>query len=266
MQEREVHTLAAVEHHHWWYRTLHHRVSTVLRQEARRRGHPLAVFDAGCGTGGLLQELQDQTFLAGAAGCELDPVALAYCHERGLAVENLSVNGLEHWPFRYDVVLSMDVIYHRGVKPASALRGMAALLKPGGLLVLNVAAMPCLRRPHDDRVMGVRRFRPRPLRRLVEGAGLQIERLHYWNSWLTPLLWVQLQLDRWSPTTRREMAAGDRHTSDVEVPPPALNRMLLLLLLLEEAVSSWLALPWGSSLFLTARRESFQRDPMRTGR
>ncbi len=265
MQEREVHTLAAVEHRHWWYRGLHQCVLKLLSHEARRQGHPLAVFDAGCGTGGLLQELQGQSFVAQATGCEIDPVALAYCRERGLAVENLSVNGLNHWPLRYDVVLSMDVLYHHGVKPASAMRGMAALLKPGGLLVLNVAAMPCLRRPHDGRVMGVRRFRPRPLRHLVERAGLQIERLRYWNSWLTPLLWVKLQLDRWTPTTRREMAAGDRHISDVEVPPPALNR-LLLLLLLEGWLSPWLALPWGSSLFLTARRESVRRDPVQAGR
>ena len=161
MQEREVHALAAVEHRHWWYRSLHRRVLRLLRQEARRLGRPLVVFDAGCGTGGLLQELKHQPFLAGAAGCELDPVALAYCHQRGLPVESLSVNALDRCPHRYDVVLSMDVLYHQGVKPAVALRGMAQLLRPGGLLLLNVAAMPCLRRPHDGRVMGVRRFRPR---------------------------------------------------------------------------------------------------------
>ena len=250
MQEREVHALAAAEQRHWWYRSLHRRVLRSLRLEARRQGRPLAVFDAGCGTGGLLQELKHQPFLIGSAGCELDPVALAYCRERGLAVEPLSVNDLERWTRRYDVVLSMDVIYHHGVKPAAALRGMADLLRPEGLLLLNVAAMPCLRRPHDGRVMGVRRFRPRPLLRLAEGAGLRVERLQYWNSWLTPLLWVRLQLERWHRPT-----GADDKDSEVALPSPVLNRLLLELLRLEGLLGTYLPLPWGSSLFLQARRE-----------
>lgn len=256
MQEREVHALAAVEQRHWWYRSLHRRVLGLLRLEARRQGRPLVVFDAGCGTGGLLQRLKHQPFLVGAAGCELDPVALAYCRERGLPVEPLSVNDLERWTRRYDVVLSMDVLYHQGVKPATALRGMAELLRPEGLLLLNVAAMPCLRRPHDGRVMGVRRFRPRPLRRLVEGAGLRVERLQYWNSWLTPLLWGRLQLARWHLPT-----GTDGKDSEVALPSPLLNHLLLELLRLEGLLAACLPLPWGSSLFLQARRE-----PTSTGR
>ncbi len=88
----------------------------------------------------------------------------------------------------YDAVISLDVLYHRQVDPPRALAGMAAMLRPGGLLLINVAAMPCLERRHDRRVMGGRRYLADGLGRQVRAVGLQPESVSYWNSWLTPLL------------------------------------------------------------------------------
>jgi hypothetical protein len=95
--------------------------------------------------------------------------------------------------------------------------------------------------------MGGRRLLPGPLGRLAADAGLKVEHLGYWNSWLTPLLWLQGRLEAMGPS---ETAQG----SDVQLPPPWLNRALVMLLRLEERCAGILPLPWGISLMLSARR------------
>jgi len=250
MESAEYLALAAVEDQHWWCRHLHHRVLTVLRDEAQRRGRRLQVFDAGCGSGGLLQRLRGDPWLAAAVGCDLHPLALELAGGRGLTVRRWSVHDLASWPQRYDSVLSLDVLYHRQVDPPRALAGMAGLLNPEGLLVLNVAAMPCLARRHDERTMGSRRFQPAQLHHLAAAAGLEVLELHYWNSWLTPLLLLQGLLERLAP------ARSGADESDLHLPPPWLNRALEQLLRTEARISRRLPLPFGSSLFLVARRQS----------
>jgi SAM-dependent methyltransferase len=265
MQESEYHAMAALEERHWWYRSLRSRVMTRLEAESRRLGRPLEVFDAGCGTGGLLLALRGQPWIAAASGCDCHPLALAYARSRGLTVTEASVNDLGIGPGRFDVVLSMDVIYHREVIPAAAIAAMASRLRPGGLLLLNTAAMPCLWRQHDRKVMGGRRLLPGPLRRLAADAGLEVEHLQYWNSWLTPLLWLQCRLEALGPSGAISEATSKApavttpadkpaQVSDVQLPPLGLNQALVLLLRLEASCSGVLPLPWGSSLMLSARR------------
>jgi SAM-dependent methyltransferase len=248
MQDQEYHVLAALEQRHWWYRSLRRRVVERLKREASRQGHALRVFDAGCGTGGMLTELQAQASIACTAGCDLHPLALTYARERGLQVAERSVNELPVGDALYDAVISLDVLYHRQVDPPRALAGMAAMLRPGGLLLINVAAMPCLERRHDRRVMGGRRYLADGLGRQVRAVGLQPESVSYWNSWLTPLLWLQTRLEALLPE------ADDNQNSDLTLPPIWINNLLIGLLQLEERVSSSLPLPWGSSLMLLARR------------
>lgn len=253
MEPAEYRALAAVEDEHWWFRSLHRRVLALLRQEVRSLGRPLRVFDAGCGTGGLLRRLQGQPWLAVAEGCELHPLALELALVQGLAVQAHSVNDLAAWARCYDVVMSMDVLYHRDVDPPRALAGLAGLLEPGGLLLLNVAALPCLERRHDRNTMGARRFRPAELRRLVAASGLELCDLRYWNSWLAPLLWLQARLEAWLPPD--PTPAGASWTdSDLRPPPRWLNCSLEALLAAETRMTRWLPLPFGSSLFLVARR------------
>lgn len=262
MQEAEYHAMAGIEDRHWWYRSLRSRVLARLEAEARRRERPLEVFDAGCGTGGLLLALRGQPCIAAASGCDSHPVALAYARSRGLTVTEASVNDLEIGPGTFDVVLSMDVIYHRDVRPAAAMAAMASRLRPGGLLLLNTAAMPCLWRDHDRRVMGGRRLLPGPLRRLAADGGLEVEQLGYWNSWLTPLVWLQGRLEALGstkastagPPAGTALPGEPAQGSDVQLPPPWLNRALVILLRLEERCAGILPLPWGSSLMLSARR------------
>jgi len=148
MQPQEYHTLEPLEKHHWWYRALHRRLLKRLAREARRRGGPLRVFDACCGTGGLLRILSRRADVAEAEGCDLHPLALSYARSRGVQVRECSVNELQGmrpagiWSVRW-----MCCITGRS-PPATSWQGWRSCSPRGGLL-LNVAAMPCLARRHD---------------------------------------------------------------------------------------------------------------------
>jgi hypothetical protein len=96
--------------------------------------------------------------------------------------------------------------------------------------------------------MGGRRYLADGLGRQVRAVGLQTESVSYWNSWLTPLLWLQTRLEALLPE------GDDNQNSDVALPPIWINNLLIGLLQWEERVSSRLPLPWGSSLMLLARR------------
>src|SRR5438477_458038 len=67
------------------------------------------------------------------------------------------------------------------------------VLRPGGTLILNVAALEFLRGVHDCAVDADRRYTQRQLRELLTGAHFYVERLSYWNAIFTP----PIALVRW---------------------------------------------------------------------
>ena len=64
---------------------------------------------------------------------------------------------------------------------------MARVLKPGGHLVLNVAAMPMLHGNHSVLSGEIRRYSRAGLQRLLTGGGFHVERLTYTNFSTLPL-------------------------------------------------------------------------------
>lgn len=228
--------LRAVEDEHWWYRTLHTQVLDALKRHARPGAR---VFDAGCGTGGLLARLGD----FGARGCDASAQAVEHCRARGLRSVVLSrVETLPCDDASFDAVLSLDVLYHAGVDEMAALHEARRVLRPDGLLVLNLPAFECLRVDHDTAVDGVRRYRAREVRQLLSTSGFQLITLHYWNAWLfLPLL------------LRRRF--GRAPAGDLVLPPRWLNALLATFARLDTCCCRVLRVPFGSSVFALARRD-----------
>ncbi len=232
MQAHEHDLLRAVEDMHWWHRTLRAQVLSVLPPQAR-------VLDAGCGTGGMLSALS----AFDAHGIDASSRAIQHCRARGLNQVNLSsVHALPFADASFDVVLSLDVLYHADVDEADALTEMRRVLKPGGLLVMNLPAFECLRGSHDAAVSGVRRYRACQVQRLLHLHNLRPEMLHYWNAWLfLPLLFWR----RW----------GSMRQSDLKLPCSLLNGPLAVLGRLDAMLCRMLRIPFGSSILVTARHD-----------
>ncbi|MBI2976163.1 MAG: class I SAM-dependent methyltransferase [Chloroflexi bacterium] len=244
MDASEYDNIARLEARHWWYRGMA-AISLILLAEGVSRTAPgLQLLDAGCGAGGMLTRLAS---FGKPVGIDFHPLALAHAaRATNSPLARASVQGLPFAPRSFDVVTSFDVLYHRAVTDDdAALREFARVLRPGGWLLVRVPALEQLRGAHDTVVHTRHRYSARELRSKLQAAGFLPRRVTYANT----LLALPVLLRRTLQTI-----TGAHETTDVELPPPALNRLLEFVLTLE---AQWLArfdLPVGVSLFALARR------------
>lgn len=248
MNEREYHVMYQVEERHWWYVALHDLVCRQVARERQRHG-PLAILDAGCGSGRLGQLLAPY---GQVVGCDLAEQALAYSRTRGLEVFRADLNDADLGDERYDIITAIDVLYHRGIRAdAPVLERLRRALKPGGLLLVNLVAFEFLRSTHDLAVHTRERYSRRILVERLKRAGFRVERASYRLAVLFPLI-ATLRLAK-RLLHRHDFPAAEV-ASDVRLPPAPLNRLLLELLRVENHLLEHLPLPFGTSLFVAARK------------
>jgi SAM-dependent methyltransferase len=185
MQPAEYEIMFRAEETHWWYRALHRLIFDQLEKflpDWREK----TILDAGCGTGAILQRLGN---VQRNVGVDLAAEALEFCRARGLTnVQQADVSALPFADESFDAVISASVLYHHWVSNVpAAVREMRRVLKPGGLLLVNLPAFSFLHSAHDDRVFTARRFRKPELVSLLTENGFEICRLTYWTSLLFPL-------------------------------------------------------------------------------
>ncbi len=246
MRTAEYDVMRAVEDRHWWHAVLRSQVQHALAGRLPPSGRLL---DAGCGTGGMLEFLQSQIGDLNGAGVDDAEVAVRHCHQRGLSTVQLaSVEALPYADAAFDAVLSLDVLYHDGVIEKRAVAEMGRVLRPGGLLVLNLPAFEGLRGSHDVAVSGARRYGASQVRTLLEHSSFAIEQIHYWNAWLfLPLL-------AWRRLSRMKAATDVAGESDLKLTPRWMNSLLTTMGRLDAGLCRELRLPFGSSVFAVARK------------
>src|SRR5215471_11709913 len=98
--------LAALERGHWWWRGVRRITQGVLRD----RAGVARVFDAGCGTGGML-EWAERDLGARAVGLDFSADALRFCRARTrAALVQGDATALPAVSASCDLVLSLDVL------------------------------------------------------------------------------------------------------------------------------------------------------------
>jgi SAM-dependent methyltransferase len=232
-----------MEQEHWYFRGKRRIVLELLRPFIGSGN--LHILDAGCGTGGILADLQQMGTI-----CAIDPShdAIAYCSLRGYPhVVQASVTDLPFADASFDLVTALDVIEHVDDDQA-ALRELCRVLRPGGMLLLTVPAYMLLWSGHDTALHHKRRYRERELRDKVADSGFRIVRSTSFNTILFPLIMA-------IRVTRRILGI-DRASSDSnELPAPMVNSLLYLILKTEALLLKVLNFPVGVSLALLARKE-----------
>jgi len=234
MDFSEYQKMDSVEARLWWYRGLHERLVGAL---ADVRGR---VLDAGCGTGGFLKFLAEARPDFAVVGCEWSVDAALLARGKGVDVTVGSVHELPFADQQFDAVVSADVLCHGGVEAGPALAEMRRVLRPGGMLVVNMPAYMWLFSEHDKRVNNVRRVSAGQMRGMLAGAGFVKLSVRYWNGFLLPLMILR----------RKVLAAGAGAESDVAPINGLLNGVFLGLLRLERV----LRLPAGGSVMAVAVR------------
>ena len=245
MSPLEIETMRSVEDDLWWYRGLRgHVVNSIEPPHPRFR-----LLDAGCGSGGMLARLRRHFPEAELTGMDYVQRALELTRDRNTGAELVqgSADALPFGDEGFDVVLSLDVIVLHGIDDQKAVREMHRVLRPGGQLIINVAAFDFLRGSHDAATNMARRYtRPR-LANLLRNAGFTVRSLTYWNMSLMPAV-AAVRL-----ASRRKAQQPDVR-SDLTPMWPPLNAVLGTIAQTELALSRRVPLPFGTSLFAIGRK------------
>jgi len=178
-----VETLGKVHRHPWW----HARAKLALAV-LKNRGitPPASILDVGCGWGVNLQAVEDAGYRASGTDISRQILELIDRPDRRLIEADLNQpppGGRE----LHDGLLALDVIEHLDDDRA-AVGALAKLLKPGGLAVVSVPALPELF-SEFDRIQGHRRrYLPETLRMVFAGSGFESPEIFWWGAWMVPIL------------------------------------------------------------------------------
>lgn len=256
MNADEYRKLAAVEDRMWYFRALHGHVERALAANLGDRS--ARILDAGCGTGGLIIRMAPRHPAWSWTGIDAEPLACEYATARTRAapatgteqcattVPEIRLGSVTELPFAdesFDAVVSADVLYHVD-DDARALDEFRRVLRPGGVVVLNVPAYRWLWSYHDEAVHSRRRYDRSEVVGKLQAAGFGVAGATYWNALPFPLV-----------VLRRKLLPPPRGGSDVQLYPAPIETAFDIAMAMERG---WLTvfdrLPFGSSVFAVGRK------------
>jgi len=238
---------ARAEARHFWFRGFRYFVAPLIRQATAAVREP-RILDCGCGTGNNLDLLGR---FGRAYGFDLTAVGLQIGREAGR--RRLVRASAAEVPFpsnAFDLATSFDVLYSLETElERAAVAEMHRVVRPGGHVIVNVAALESLRGDHSVLSREVRRYDRASLSGLLIGHGFEIVRITYTNAVLFPPMFVARALQRWRGLRPEESA-----DQEMRVPAAPVNLLMTGALRVE---SWWLRVvdnPFGSSLLCLARK------------
>lgn len=228
---------------YWWYRA-----RSRLLEEALGRFVPPGgrVLDVGSADGPSAAWVRERA--AATASLDVDL--------RGLGGDGVggSATALPFAAGVFDTVAAFDVVEH--CEPESAaLREMHRVLRTGGVLALSVPAYEWAWSDHDVANGHHRRYTRERIVDAVTAAGFTVDRATYAFAAVFPMFAAERLGRRLRDRVRG--AGRGRHAADiVDVPslPRPVHHGLLALCRLDERILRSADLPFGSSVFLAARR------------
>jgi SAM-dependent methyltransferase len=217
----------ASEASHFWFRWRLAALRRALADACVSEIEARHVLDIGCGSGVLAAQLEDSTNWT-VDGTDLNLRALERCRPRrgktlyyDVTEERVELVG------SYGAVILFDVLEHLP-DPRALLRSALRHLAPGGLVLINVPALPALMSAYDREAGHLRRYTTQSLLTEVEGLGVSTCVLRYWGFSLVPLLLARKAM----------LARGGPRTIDRGFRPPAaaFNSALVGLMHLETSL------------------------------
>jgi hypothetical protein len=126
---------------------------------------------------------------------------------------------------------------------------MRRVVKPGGRVIVNVAANPRLAGEHAELTHEVRRYTRASLAAALERSGFTPLRATYTNAATFPLVAAVRTLQR-----RGLLRGGGHRARDIEIPSAPVNAVLTAALAVEAGLVRVVDMPFGSSLLALAER------------
>jgi SAM-dependent methyltransferase len=182
-------------------------------------------------------------------GIELEPLAAAAGREFGRPIACADITRIPFPDGAFDLAVSFDVL--QVVEPdVAAVREMARTVRPGGRVLLTVAAFEMLSGDHAEVWSECRRYTPKTARALAESAGLIVERVSFMFAALFPLMFVARTAQRLLRPFRARPSQAD-----MDVPWGPVNAALMRMLDGEAALSRLMPMPIGTSLIVVAHKD-----------
>lgn len=247
-KRHEYAAMAKAEKELWWYRSLHE--LTIKKIKAYSFTPNARILDAGCGTGGMLAYLKSKGY-TNIEGFDLSSDAIEYANEyTDLNVRLLDIldSDKAYEKNRFDIVISNDILCLLAEpQDKIALTKLLSLLKPGGVLIMNLPANNIFKGTHDKTLNVLRRYSKSKITSLV-GESAEIKESIYWPFTLSPLIFIV----RFSQRIKMLFNKNENFLSDVKLPPAFLNKIFYGLISWENSFMK--TKPWGSSVFVVMQK------------
>lgn len=232
----------------WWYCGLRDTLKYYLTKHT-----PLdaAILDAGCGTGKNMKFFITLGY-TNVQGFDYSADAIEFCKKRGLnQVQQGNIIDID-WPDEsFDAVCCMDVL--GSLEPADnilSINELYRVLKPGGIIICNTAALELFRSQHDDVANIKTRFTKDQFKALFERDNATIIKLSYKVFLLSPLILLFKLVKKitglFTPTNQSK--------SDQVIFPFGINWFLLQIQLLENKLFKKIDFPFGSSVLIVVQK------------
>jgi SAM-dependent methyltransferase len=233
---------AKAEATHWWF--VGRRKLFARELELARVAKDAAILDVGTGTGSNLRMLRDLGY-HNVTGLDSSDEAIRFCAAKGLAtVRKGDICAIPFADSSFEFVLATDVIEHVD-DDDRAVQEIARVLRPGGKALIAVPAFPALWGLQDRQSFHKRRYRMKPLMRLLQSAGLNVNRNYHFNYFLfLPILLARKAID---------LLKLELH-SEGQVNSPWLNRILDGIFTVDVSTAPILRPPFGVSILAIASK------------
>lgn len=225
------------EESHAWYVGTREQLLATIKKHVQKEAK---ILDVGCGTGGTLKFLKSSGF-KNAFGIDKSKIAISYCKKRGIKNVKLgNINKLDFNANTFDLVICLDVLYHKGVDLDKSIDEIRRVLKKNGILYSQEPAYQSLSSKHDVAIDTERRFNKRMLESLfAKGMFKKIFITHFNATLLLPIA-ISRYLDK--------LRHQQQPDSDVKKLPMVLNKIMLLLLRMERKSLDRVSFPFGLSI------------------
>lgn len=257
--------LFAVEEQHFWFRARNHMITTLVRQIESSWESNYCILEVGCGTGNVLQHLEQSCSRGTVIGMDLYAEGLNFARERTHC--SLVQGDVNAPPFRadFDLIGLFDVLEHMP-DDGQVLCDAYHLLKSGGTLLLTVPAHPSLWSYFDIASRHQRRYELPLLQQKLIRAGFQVKYLTLYMASIFPLVWLFRQFA--TLLAKKSSNAAD-HAYEMSVNEfkiiPIANKVLAFILKQEQHwISRRRRLPMGTSLVAIAQKEPDALTPNST--
>jgi SAM-dependent methyltransferase len=245
--------LFAVEDRHFWFRARNRIISTLVKQLTAPLSPDCRVLEIGCGTGNVLQFLEQACPGAMVIGMDLFAEGLQYARRR---VSCALVQGDIYKPpfgIQFDLIGLFDVLEHLP-DDIQMLQALYNMIRPGGTLLLTVPAYQSLWSYFDQASHHCRRYHPVDLREKLGRVGFRVEYLTPYMASIFPLVWLGRRL---ASIANRRDADTSSHVQQLAMRElrvtPVVNELLTWLLFREcTLIARRCRLPVGTSLLAVA--------------